>query len=298
MSGQRLQSKRLLDQLRRIQLQTMLEQDAQHADGSAAQPERIARAAGLLTDGEDARERIELVGQRKRIAEGRRRQGIAGCTRQVLLREGLGHGGRLAIGKGVVAAHGALQIRKFSRPSPSADRIWPVVRRARGVAIGTDVGGDRASQSAEALGARAERAELSLEGHRIEPGAAMLQRLPAILLPEEAASARRASHHALVSGSHGLRVATSMLLTVTKHGQQGCTARSRARSSADAPARWRAAPRAATPGSAARSRPASATGHSTSAVTSSSRRLGKDRASAEPLGLCLDLCTHAGAPRR
>ena len=85
-----------LDQRRQIQLEPMLEHDAQHADGGAPQTERVARAAGLLTDGEDAGQRIELVGERHGIADAGGRQRIAGAARQVVLARSLRRPRRLS----------------------------------------------------------------------------------------------------------------------------------------------------------------------------------------------------------
>ena len=57
----------------------------------AAQAERILGAGRPLLDGEDAHQRVDLVGQRERLAGLGRRQGIAGKARPIVLLEGQRH---------------------------------------------------------------------------------------------------------------------------------------------------------------------------------------------------------------
>ena len=76
----------------------MFEHDAQHADGGAPQSEWIARAAGLLPDGENSGQCVDPVGQRHGITDAEIRQRIAGAARQVVLTDRLGDRGTLAIG--------------------------------------------------------------------------------------------------------------------------------------------------------------------------------------------------------
>ena len=60
-------------------------QDAQHAERGAAQAKRVLRAGGPLADGEDAGQRVELVGERERLPVRVSGQRIAGEARQVVL---------------------------------------------------------------------------------------------------------------------------------------------------------------------------------------------------------------------
>src|SRR5262249_60174756 len=65
-------------------------------------------------------------------------------------------------------------------------------------AIATDRGGDVAHERTDPPCLVTERAELRLEGHGIERGTPVSQRLPAILLPEERRIRGPRAHHALV----------------------------------------------------------------------------------------------------
>ena len=69
-----------------------------HADGGAPQAERILGAARLLADGEDAGERVELVGQRHGRAGAGGRQGATGAARHVVLVDRGGDFGGFAVG--------------------------------------------------------------------------------------------------------------------------------------------------------------------------------------------------------
>ena len=63
---------------------------------------------------EHAGERFELVGQRDRLRDGARGQRVARVARQVVLGDRVGDLGRFAVVLRVVAAHRALQLRKFA----------------------------------------------------------------------------------------------------------------------------------------------------------------------------------------
>ncbi len=193
------------EQLDQIQLEPVLEHDAQHADGGAPQRERVARATRFLANGEDTRQRVELVGQGDGIADDRARQRIPGAARQVVFADGLGHIGRFAIRERVVAPHDALQFGKLAHhggrqvafaESRGARGIGHVFRAGAGGA-GNPLGECRDTPRASAL-----RAELCLEGNVLESGEARCERLPAILFPEELGIGQPRSHHALVAGTH------------------------------------------------------------------------------------------------
>ena len=188
---------------RRSRSMLLLDEDAQRTDGGAAQAERILGAAGFLADGEDAGQRVELVGQRHGDAGAGGRQRAAGAARHVVLVDGGGDFGGLAIGRGVVAPHDSLQFGEF------ADH------RGQQVALG-QLGGARrpASRrrrcsSAISPASVATRRTLS----PIEPSFAWKvtassagkprgQRLLAILAPEERRVRQARPHHALVAGAH------------------------------------------------------------------------------------------------
>jgi hypothetical protein len=62
--GDGLQRHGAQHQRAQIQIDLLLHENAQHADGGTPQSEGILGAAGLLADGEDSGQRIQLVGQR------------------------------------------------------------------------------------------------------------------------------------------------------------------------------------------------------------------------------------------
>ena len=68
----RLQRDGGVDERPHVEVAPLFEQDAQHADGGAAQREGVFGAARLLADAEDAGERVEAVGERERRAGGSR----------------------------------------------------------------------------------------------------------------------------------------------------------------------------------------------------------------------------------
>src|SRR5579863_481088 len=90
---ERLRGDRLVENGRQIDIQTVLEQDAQGTDGGATQAEGITRTTGTLPDRKDASQQIELVGERDSIPDARARERIPGGARQIVIGDGLGHHG-------------------------------------------------------------------------------------------------------------------------------------------------------------------------------------------------------------
>ena len=80
----------------------------------AAQRERVLLAGRLQADGPDADQGFQLVGQRHGEAGVRRRQGVAGEARLVVLGGGQRHFLVLAVVAGVVGAHDALQLGELA----------------------------------------------------------------------------------------------------------------------------------------------------------------------------------------
>ena len=80
---------RLADQLGQRERQPALDEDADHAERVPAQPERILVAGRRLSDAEQARERVELVGERDR-STARLGQRVAGEARAVVRLDRIG----------------------------------------------------------------------------------------------------------------------------------------------------------------------------------------------------------------
>ena len=93
----RLRRGRCVEHLGEIQIQAALDQDAQHAERGAAQAERILGARRPLLDGKNADQRVDLVGERERLAHLRRRQRIAREARTIMLLDGARHFVRVAL---------------------------------------------------------------------------------------------------------------------------------------------------------------------------------------------------------
>ena len=96
------------------QAQLVLEDDADHAQRGAAQREGVPRAGRLLADGEEADQRVDLVGQRHGDADRRGRAAVVGPERRVMLGDRVGDCRRLAVMERVVAAHDALQLGELA----------------------------------------------------------------------------------------------------------------------------------------------------------------------------------------
>lgn len=83
----------IVDEIVDGERQRCFHQDAQHAQGGAAQGEWILVAGRNLADAEKADQGIELVGQRHGAGDGTMRQGVAIEARAVVGLDGVGHGG-------------------------------------------------------------------------------------------------------------------------------------------------------------------------------------------------------------
>ena len=125
------------------QVDALLDQDADHAERRAAQPERILVAGRHLADAEQSRERLELVRERHGLRDAAFGQRVAGEARPVVLRDRIGDVGRLAVVLRVVAAHRALQLGKL------ADHVGGQVglREQRRAIGGSGVGADATARS-------------------------------------------------------------------------------------------------------------------------------------------------------
>ena len=190
-----------------VEVEPLLDENSQHTDGRAPQAERVLGASRLLADGEDARQRVELVGD----CEGHPRAGcgqlVAGAARQIVFADARGNLGSLAIGERVVRAHDSLQLGKL----PDHRREQIAFAELRGAfrcgAIAVARSGDLTRERAHTARLVAERAELRLEGYGIECFPTRGQRLLAILIPEKRRIREARPYHTLISLAHLRRVA-------------------------------------------------------------------------------------------
>jgi hypothetical protein len=105
---------RRLEQPHKVQRQVAFDQHADHAQRVATQGEGILVAGGQLADAEHVGQRLQLVGQRDAEADIAARQFVAGEARLVVVLDGVGDLGRLAVVQRVVAAHDALQFGELA----------------------------------------------------------------------------------------------------------------------------------------------------------------------------------------
>ena len=119
-----------------------------------------------------------------------------------MLADRRGHFLGLAVGARVVAAHDPLEIRELAHhvgEEIALAELGGAQQRFDGAADGL---GDRSAERAHAARLVAERAELRLEGHRIERRRARGEGLLAVLFPEEGGIGEARPHDALVALAH------------------------------------------------------------------------------------------------
>ena len=175
----------------------------------AAQRERILVAGGQLADGEQAGQRLQLVGQRDDHADVAARQRVAGEARLVVVFDGVGDVVAEPVVQRVVAAHDALQLGELADhvgQQVGLGQLRGLRRPARASASPPSCGADRLGDGAHALDALALRAQLVVVDHLRQAGDARCQRLLAVLVEEELGVGQARAHHALVAADHRARV--------------------------------------------------------------------------------------------
>lgn len=189
----------LRDQRQQVELETVPDHRAQHAERGPAQRERIARAGGRLADAEDAGQRVEPVGQRERDADLAACEFITRVTRQVLFGERSRDFGILAVVQCVVAPHDALQFVELEHHLAHQVGLRELggARAQRG--IGVDRRADRACEPRQAFGLVPQRAQIGLEHDLAQPFAARRECGLPVLLVEEGRIAEARTDHALVA---------------------------------------------------------------------------------------------------
>ncbi len=196
------------NQLPQIQIEPLLDDNPQQADGGAAQAEGILGAGGLLADLENARERVELVGDRDSEAGVRLGQLVASAARQVVLTDRDSDLRRLAVGERVVRAHDSLQLRELAHHRGQQVTLAQLSRTLR-------LGSDRQLQLAaiSPASARTRRvlspSDPSFTWNVIASSASRrdAKRLLPVLFPEERRIGQSRSNDALVTFTHLGRIA-------------------------------------------------------------------------------------------
>ena len=195
------------NQLPQIQIEALLDHDTEQADGGAAQAEGILGAGGLLTDLEDAGERVELVGDRDSEAGVGFGELVAGAAREVVLTDRDGDFRRLAIGERVVRAHDSLQLRELTHHRSQQVTLAQLSRTLRLRASPTPLA------AISPASARTRRvlspSDPSFTWNVIASSASRrdAKRLLAVLFPEERSIGQSRSNDALVTFAHLGRIA-------------------------------------------------------------------------------------------
>ncbi len=171
-----------------------------------AQAERILVAGGHEADAPDADQRVELVRQRHALRDRRHRQRVACEARPVVLLDGSGNVGRLAVVLGVIAAHQALQFREFADHVGDQVRFRKPRRALRQCAVRAQVRRDGRRDGAHARRPIRLRAELVVIDDAAELGQARFQRMAPVLVEEELGVGQPRAQHALVAGDDRRRV--------------------------------------------------------------------------------------------
>ena len=142
--------------------------EAQHSERGAPQPEGIAGSRRLPAGDPQARERIDLVGQRHGNRHRRRRHRIGGPLRRIVLLDRRGHLGRQPLGLGVAAADVPLQLGKLADHQGAQVGLREPCRLFGEVRVGPHRRGDLTRQRRDALHPLPLAAELFVEGHRLQ----------------------------------------------------------------------------------------------------------------------------------
>ena len=187
-----------------VQPQAVFHDQADDAERGAAQRVGVLGAGRLFVDREEADQGIQLVGQRHGDADRRGRAAVVGAERLVMLRDARRRPGRPAFAQGVVAAHDALKLGELSDHAGDQIGLGEPGGQPRLIGIGAgDEGGQFSRQRLHPGNFLGDRAELCVEGDRIERRNALFQLHLAVLVPEELGVRQAGAQHALVAGDHG-----------------------------------------------------------------------------------------------
>ena len=139
-----VQTHRFFGQGLQIEVQVLLNDDAQHAQRGTTQRERVFIAFRMLTDTEDTRQGVHLIGNRHSARNRVGRQVVTREARLILLVQGHGHVFRFAIVTRVVHAHHALGVGKFEHHVGHQVALGQQACTRRVVDVSTDFTGNPA----------------------------------------------------------------------------------------------------------------------------------------------------------
>ncbi|MNZ65512.1 hypothetical protein D3C78_837090 [compost metagenome] len=198
---------RELDRTGQVQVQLLLDQDTQHAQGGTAQGVRVLAAGRQHANAEDADQGVELVGDgHGSTGEGLRQLG-ASTARHVLLVQGQGHVFRLTVVERVVVTGNTLHFREFADHLGGQVALRQQAGTAGALGVAADQRGDEGGQPGNALGLVVHGTQLSLEHHVLQALVEGFQRLLLVLLEEELGVGQAWAHDLLVALHDLLRVA-------------------------------------------------------------------------------------------
>ena len=147
-----VQTYRFFGQRLQIEVEVLLYDDSQHAQRSTTQRKRVFIAFRMLTDTEDTRQGVHLIGNRHGAGNRVRRQIVTGKARLILLVQGYRHVFRFAIVTRVVHAHHALGVGKFEHHVGHQVALGEQARAGSVVNVGANFTGNPAGQLRDTVG--------------------------------------------------------------------------------------------------------------------------------------------------
>ena len=207
---------RLFEGVLKIQRQILLDHNAQHGDGGAAQREGVAGPVGPVADAEDGDQGVEALGEGDGDRHVFLRQSAAGLQGPVMLLNGARHALVFAIATGVVGAGDALHVGEFQHHLRDeiglAQQSGPrcqlrQLRPRRRLGVGADALRQPPRQRADTPGAIAEGAQLVLEHHGVQCGHARFQALLPIPRVKKRGVGQARANYLFVAAHDLLRIA-------------------------------------------------------------------------------------------
>ena len=156
-----------------------------HTESRPAQSEGVLGAGGLLVNGPEAGQQVDLVRQRHRHRDRRIGHRIRGSERRIMLLRRGGDGGAFPGPPGIITPHHALQLGKLVDHLAREIGLGEARRALGEVGVGADQRRDLARQGGDAGDALALGTEPVVEGHAVELRGHRLRRHAQVVLPEE-----------------------------------------------------------------------------------------------------------------
>ncbi len=190
--------------------QPILQHDADHAKRRAPQRIGVLAAGRLLVDRPEADERVELVGERDRDRNRRRRNAVVRPLRLVVVFDRRGDARLLALGGRVIATHQPLQLRELADHFGREVGLGEMRRARRKLSVRADLRRKLARQRLDALDPLALRPELLVKDDEVKFLQPLVERLRGLVLrvrqgreigpPEMARVGEARAHDAAVAG--------------------------------------------------------------------------------------------------